>query len=689
MTFFRKNQQRLLGFLLICVESAALGYLSQTVFFPVSICVSALVAVLTNIRFSPSQRTASCMTAGLTLLFIAKYRLAPLELRSNQMFFDSEFPHAIAQLLLVIQVAQFFLDKYNDRLPAILPGLAGIVLICTADIRISSQQRTVFQLFAVCFAVLSALYFSASRKPVARLSHTSLRTRTVTSGAILFVIVIVAWFSASTLYHNESRIDRWISRILATRSQSGSIGFTGKGQLGSVAWRNQVWWNQIALRVYAQHTPGYLRGMAFDEYSASEWFVSTPGRDTLNPINQPPNGILPTQGNQKLFALNGATSGHWQEAGIWPHARFKQKCFTPLGTTHLRTDSDDVTVDDHAIIETDGRSPAYHYTAYIPTVETVTLLSPVIERRLIEFPADLDPRIQNLAELIFDGCSTTREKTEAVERYFHDHYQYSLGMAAPPDQDPMTHFLLQKPGSLRKPAGHCVFFATGAALLLRISGVPCRYITGFVANERNDFGNYWVSRNNDAHAWVEAFDPQQGWIIVEATPAQGVPGPSPPSQATQFSEYLRDRIHMFHVTLWQGRLRSIATACLLSLIGVPSFVLALAIILVTAFYLRRKSRLPQSDRQDHVLQHLHRLLNQMDAQLRKQNLQRRHSETLHQFADRIAFKPVAAWYRQYALLRYATLQDRDSVADLEQVMKSTVDQMTAKWQHCRDTNIHE
>jgi hypothetical protein len=79
-------------------------------------------------------------------------------------------------------------------------------------------------------------------------------------------------------------------------------------------------------------------------------------------------------------------------------------------------------------------------------------------------------------------------------------------------QDPVAEFLFEKK------RGYCEYFASAAALLLRLQGIPCRYVTGFVVQEWNRKGGHFVVREADAHAWIEAYDPQQGWISADPTP---------------------------------------------------------------------------------------------------------------------------------------------------------------------------
>ncbi len=70
--------------------------------------------------------------------------------------------------------------------------------------------------------------------------------------------------------------------------------------------------------------------------------------------------------------------------------------------------------------------------------------------------------------------------------------------------------------------GHCEFFASALATMLRSLGVPCRVVTGFRAS-RWDAGASVLSVGSlDAHAWVEVHDPRAGWYAVDPSPAPAV-----------------------------------------------------------------------------------------------------------------------------------------------------------------------
>jgi hypothetical protein len=65
--------------------------------------------------------------------------------------------------------------------------------------------------------------------------------------------------------------------------------------------------------------------------------------------------------------------------------------------------------------------------------------------------------------------------------------------------------------------GYCEHFASAFAFLMRAAGIPSRIVGGYLGGEYNEFGGYWTVRQADAHAWVEVWLPQTGWMRVDPT----------------------------------------------------------------------------------------------------------------------------------------------------------------------------
>lgn len=74
--------------------------------------------------------------------------------------------------------------------------------------------------------------------------------------------------------------------------------------------------------------------------------------------------------------------------------------------------------------------------------------------------------------------------------------------------------------------GYCVHFATAATMMFRAAGIPARYVEGYVLRpsdytnaEKTSDGRYRITLTDvQAHAWVEIWDDDLGWVVYDATP---------------------------------------------------------------------------------------------------------------------------------------------------------------------------
>ena len=83
--------------------------------------------------------------------------------------------------------------------------------------------------------------------------------------------------------------------------------------------------------------------------------------------------------------------------------------------------------------------------------------------------------------------------------------------------DPIAQFLFERR------QGHCEYFASAMAVMLRTVGIPSRLVNGFRGGEFNDLTGSYIVRARDAHSWVEAYFPGSGWITFDPTPADALP----------------------------------------------------------------------------------------------------------------------------------------------------------------------
>jgi transglutaminase-like putative cysteine protease len=139
--------------------------------------------------------------------------------------------------------------------------------------------------------------------------------------------------------------------------------------------------------------------------------------------------------------------------------------------------------------------------------------------RYLQLPP-LDPRVPALATEVTSSQRAPYDKARALERYLSTQFGYTLQLPSPIPDDPIAYFLFTRK------QGHCEYFASSMAVMLRSLGIPARIVNGFRTGEFNDVTGSYIIRARDAHSWVEAYFPGAGWIAFDPTPAAVSPAPS-------------------------------------------------------------------------------------------------------------------------------------------------------------------
>lgn len=130
----------------------------------------------------------------------------------------------------------------------------------------------------------------------------------------------------------------------------------------------------------------------------------------------------------------------------------------------------------------------------------------------------VDPRVRELALRLTQPYEAEADKARAIERYLRTEYRYTLELPKTEPADPIAHFLLERR------AGHCEYFASAMAVMLRVAGIPSRVVTGFQSGVYNPLSGWYVIRASDAHSWVEAYLPGTGWTTFDPTPPDPAAG---------------------------------------------------------------------------------------------------------------------------------------------------------------------
>ncbi len=176
----------------------------------------------------------------------------------------------------------------------------------------------------------------------------------------------------------------------------------------------------------------------------------------------------------------------------------------------------------HAVNRGQAEGP-YIVTALTSTADKVTLRKATtvypayIRSKYLQLPSSLPQRVKDKAHQIADDKANPYDKAEAIETYLRQTYRYNTVVkSAPPGRDPVDYFLFDLKEDF------CEYFASSMTVMLRELGVPARMVEGFTTGTFDPEQGRYVVRELNAHAWVEVYVPQYGWIEFEPTPSETV-----------------------------------------------------------------------------------------------------------------------------------------------------------------------
>lgn len=172
------------------------------------------------------------------------------------------------------------------------------------------------------------------------------------------------------------------------------------------------------------------------------------------------------------------------------------------------------------------------------------LVYPVDEGNLYPYltlPDNLDNRITQLALEVTSHGADQWQKAQLLEQHLRENYQYTLDTVIESQGvTPLSEFLFETR------YGHCEYFASAMALMLRTLGIPSRVVNGYAATDQNPLTGYIEVRGTDGHAWTEAYHEGLGWVPYEPTSYYQLPKEETESPLTyeEVNEYVERQLEI-------------------------------------------------------------------------------------------------------------------------------------------------
>jgi protein-glutamine gamma-glutamyltransferase len=305
-------------------------------------------------------------------------------------------------------------------------------------------------------------------------------------------------------------------------------GFTDSVELGEIGEIKKN--TAVVMRVKTGTPVGYpslrWRGIALTNFDGRRWFSSDKSRTAIYPAGNgwiyfPPDNLIETHNVQELrFTVllqplaSDALFAPANLAGVRGTFLAESASYNAsLRRGYLSRDSTNSVYNPfHNFAQV-----VYEGSSLLPIVDPVHARSATTDypaeilKTYLQVPV-LDSRIPELARRVTASANNSYDKSVALEVYLRRNYRYTLSLVGTPGRDPLAHFLFETR------AGHCEYFASAMAVMLRTLGIPSREVNGFLPGEYNDLGGDYIVRASDAHSWVEAYFPGNGWITFDPTP---------------------------------------------------------------------------------------------------------------------------------------------------------------------------
>jgi protein-glutamine gamma-glutamyltransferase len=458
-------------------------------------------------------------TNYLTLLYIFVYF-------ADYFFVSRSFLTATVHLVLFLMVVRLFSlqrprDHYTLAVLSFLMVLGAAVLTVDSVFLFSFAG---FLLVAVIAFVLMEMRHSLAEE------HTRAQEPRIASpyGRIAYVLAATAPLLVLLIMAGSFLIffllPRVSSRYLSayTSTNDLSTGFTDRVQLGRIGQIQQS--SAVVMHIEIQNDllGAYdlkWRGVALSRFDGKMW-SNTFAPSMLRPGLDGSYRLAPAVDKDVSQAVSGRKI-HYRVLmePLGTNVFFLAERPTALSGNYRQMSTDA----GGAVYNLDTAHPVNRYEAeselVVPDEEALRLAPNSIPRGMDEYLKlpPLDIRISKLAEKITVSAPSNYEKAAAVERYLSTGFGYTLELPRPVPEDPLADFLFERK------KGHCEYFASSMAVMLRSLRIPSRLITGFRTGEFNDLTGQYVVRASNAHSWVEAYFPGTGWVSFDPTPAASLP----------------------------------------------------------------------------------------------------------------------------------------------------------------------
>jgi transglutaminase-like putative cysteine protease len=498
--FFELSLLGLLGSGFLAVAGS--GYLDvPTVIATSAALIIRALMVAGLVHFDPPP----AIVTAVTLAYIGFYPI-------DYFFISHTFIPAAIHLVFFVAVVKI-LTASTNRDYLFLKVIAFLELLAACIVSGSVN----FFVFLLLFLVLGVATFASSE---IRQSRQRVQPSTMQSGAgvparliaiVLCVSLSILVITAGLFFFLPRTARAAFQHFVSHRYHL--VGFSNHVTLGEIGEVKKE--NVPVMHVKMDHPEDRSlalkwRGVALAEFNGRAWF------------NRPVAGQIMQPDREGQLRLDDETPddgrGRYISYAVYLNDLAQDALFFAGTPQYIRIDSLVVRrpFGNYSAQFSDSRTVAYQVYSRMempPTDETqIKPLPPEMRAAYLQLPRT-DSRIWELAENIVGAETSPARQAQLVRNYLITHYDYTLELPPAEPADPLAFFLFHRK------KGHCEYFASSMAVMLRMLQIPSRVVTGFQSGVYNPISGSQLIRTSDAHSWVEAWLPGRGWVTFDPTPS--------------------------------------------------------------------------------------------------------------------------------------------------------------------------
>ena len=147
---------------------------------------------------------------------------------------------------------------------------------------------------------------------------------------------------------------------------------------------------------------------------------------------------------------------------------------------------------------------------YLKIDPKILILNPKLIDKYTTLPNSISDELKAWATKEYKNSKNEKDYIKKVlKKFSNDNFYYSLTPKNLGNNYSKFFFDTKE--------GYCEYYAGIFTILTRIVKIPSRIITGFYGGDYNAYGNFYEFKQSDAHAWVEVWFKETGWIRIDPT----------------------------------------------------------------------------------------------------------------------------------------------------------------------------